>query len=368
MYRLAGQGAPRFGWTRLVSNGRRGYAGTELLVTVGLVALVLGGTAMLADPLAFDGDPLPPATPHATVGGPFESQPLYALAISADSQRVAVGGVGGRVRMWDADSGQTLADLRIGPAHVKSLAFANKGARLFAADSAGTLTVIDRIGSQTTTKSISAANCEILDIAVSRDEQRLALGGGDGSIVVRNAGTLAVERVWRGHVNAVRSVRFSPNGLRLASCSDDGSIRIWNRTTGLEVGRHVAQHGSPIQSVAYSPDGSQLVSGGQDGIVRLWRGDSLELVREFPGEGSAVLSVGFDPTGRRVAAGSMDHAVYVWSTERSTDFEVLTGHRNCVRRIAFCSTEGRLCTASWDGTARLWDLETGAQPTQFAAK
>jgi WD40 repeat protein len=72
----------------------------------------------------------------------------------------------------------------------------------------------------------------------------------------------------------IRGVAFTPGGRRLASCSTDGTIKIWNVRTGAELltlpGRH-----TPLTAIAFSEDGNLLASCGHDGVVRIWDGTPL---------------------------------------------------------------------------------------------
>jgi hypothetical protein len=67
----------------------------------------------------------------------------------------------------------------------------------------------------------------------------------------------------------VWSVAFSPDGARLASGSDDGTVRLWDTATG-EPAATLTGHTSRVWSVAFSPDGARLASGSTDSTVRLW--------------------------------------------------------------------------------------------------
>jgi len=67
----------------------------------------------------------------------------------------------------------------------------------------------------------------------------------------------------------VVSIAFSPNNLILATGSFDGTLRLWEATTGkllLETKEHYAE----IQRLAFTPDGTILVTGSQDGTIRMW--------------------------------------------------------------------------------------------------
>jgi WD40 repeat protein len=68
---------------------------------------------------------------------------------------------------------------------------------------------------------------------------------------------------------------LSPDGAHLAtsynlaSSFNMGSARIWNLRTGKEV-VHVKGHSSYIQRMAFSPDGARLGTGHEDGTVKVW--------------------------------------------------------------------------------------------------
>ncbi|MGH3936525.1 MAG: WD40 repeat domain-containing protein, partial [Pseudonocardiaceae bacterium] len=62
---------------------------------------------------------------------------------------------------------------------------------------------------------------------------------------------------------------YSPQGTHLLSGGADGSVRVWDATTG-QPRHHLTGHTGAVWSVAYSPQGTHLLSGGADGSVRVW--------------------------------------------------------------------------------------------------
>ena len=62
---------------------------------------------------------------------------------------------------------------------------------------------------------------------------------------------------WTGHSRPISSVIYSPNGARVVTGSDDGTIRIWDTETGATVGEPLTGHNGGVHSVAYSPNRSE---------------------------------------------------------------------------------------------------------------
>ncbi len=167
---------------------------------------------------------------------------------------------------------------------------------------------------------------------------------------------LAVE-----HGAPVIALAWAPNGRYLATCGEDGAVRLWNILNQSEVLR-LERHEGSVSSVAFSSDGNRLLTGGEDGTVRVWEIPSGELRRELDWAGGGVTSVAFSPGGEELAlAGGERGILRLW---RVSDGEVLidlSGHEGAVNSIAFSPCGEIALSGAHDRTARLWRLETGEE-------
>ncbi len=71
----------------------------------------------------------------------------------------------------------------------------------------------------------------------------------------------------------VNSVAFFPDG-RLASGSDDKTVRVWDSKTGNAASAPLIEHTELVWSVAVSPDGKLIASGSKDKTLRIWDSDT----------------------------------------------------------------------------------------------
>eukprot|EP00035_Acanthoeca_spectabilis_P038143 m.50429 g.50429 ORF g.50429 m.50429 type:complete len:175 (+) comp9012_c0_seq1:173-697(+) len=119
-----------------------------------------------------------------------------------------------------------------------------------------------------------------------------------------------------GHTDACVSADFTVGGSKLVSGSWDGTVRLWETTSG-ELSNTLVGHDGKVTSVAFSDSGEWLVSGGMDETVRIWAtatGDLIDVLAE--GVVHPITSVALSRGGDYLAEASNDFTVRVWGIKQ----------------------------------------------------
>ncbi len=155
----------------------------------------------------------------------------------------------------------------------------------------------------------------------------------------------------------VNSVSFSPDGSKIVSGSEDGTLRLWDAETGQELKR--MKHDGSVYSVSFSPDGKKIVSGSYDDTLRIWEAETGQELKRMKHDGS-VYSVSFSPDGSKIVSGAWDKTLCIWDAETGQELKRMK-HDKWVNSVSFSPDGSKIVSGSEDSTLRIWDAETGRE-------
>lgn len=170
----------------------------------------------------------------------FKNGQLTAIALSRDRRFLATAIHEWKkvypIQMWNADTGSHLLSLTGHPQRIKFLALSPDGKTL--------------------------ASCDY------------------ESIHLWNVDTATHRATFKAPGTGFSALIFSPNGKLLASGCGDGSVRLWNATAkqqgfGGKIGQFLPtlmlkEHKEDVSTLAFSPNGKKLLTGSDDGTIRAW--------------------------------------------------------------------------------------------------
>ena len=175
------------------------------------------------------------------------------------------------------------------------------------------------------------------------------------------------------HAGGVYAVTYFPDGNRIASASDDKTVKITKTVSG-EVEMELLGHEQEVKCIPISSDGKRVASGGLDRTMRVWDA-STGTCEHTVDCGSNVLGLDFGQDGTCIAAGLEHGQVKIFNVDSAeceatlTGKEVFVKSKDCegVLCIKFSNDGAYLAVGDQDTTIRIYDGKTFALLVNAAA-
>jgi WD40 repeat protein len=267
------------------------------------------------------------------------------------------------VRLWDASTGAPLRTLAH-PRNVFRVAFSPDGRQLAAAAVSPDRTAVVKVWEVATGReAVTIHEKSMPFFATFAPGGRYLLKEGPAHAVkVWDARTGDPVGAIGRHDLQIWAMKFSRDGQRLATASNDGTVRVWAWDPARLKEMQEPELTLPVRAigfgdrVAFSPDGRLLATAGQEHTITFWdarTGQNLQTLRGHTGD---VFAVAFDRDGRWLASAGEDMTVRLWDATSGKPLHKLRGHAGIVMSLDFSPDSRRLASGSRDGTVRVWDL------------
>jgi len=287
-----------------------------------------------------------------------------------DGRRIVIGSVEGpRLTVWDIyedstrsfimDAGGTVNRIRfVDDEDLAVVATSSFEAVLVDLRSGETLHVFDILRGRPEPPPAPELGNGILGLDVDGRRGLLLTGASDGSLVLWNLKTGEIEQLFDGHRGGVRSAHFHPRGPWIVSSELQSPVRFWH-----ENGKPLEElygHENWCMGIDLSPDGDRIASCSLDGTIHLWDGHPGSNVRTFFGDGDRTARfLDFSPEGDRLAWMTTPSRILIGDTRTGERELALPLFDQGVLGLAFGPGGDHVLVGDGGGRITVWNARTG---------
>jgi WD40 repeat protein len=290
---------------------------------------------------------------------PETSSTLFEHTISPDATRLAALN-NEEILAWDLLTGELV--FRTARNDATRLFYSSDKTELYAVNPNGVVLILDaETGS--TDNTLNGHNAYASVVAFDPENDRMALGGTDGTVKVWDMFERQSLITIDAHTAPITALAFSADGTQLATTSGDGAARVWDWQNGQQVDELDMEESLP-QRLAFAPDGEQVSLGSEQG-AQLWSLTDPAQTRPLAIEGGATQILMYAPNGEFLIGGSRTGGLTLWNPDNGVRLGALPEVRGNQISADFSPDSAMLITSALGDTVSLWNL---AQATQQIAR
>ena len=172
-----------------------------------------------------------------------------------------------------------------------------------------------------------------------------------------------------GHKGNIMVSVWAPEEDRIASCSIDRTVRVWDVRTGEELWN--ITHNAGVIGVCWSPDGKRVVSGSLDGEIKVLNASNGAELFNFTGPiDRGLYSIKLSPDGTKIATGWSEWIypddihltdIIIWSAKNGTELMNITGDNSHLSSIDWSPDNSMIVAGFWDKKVMIFRASDGKE-------
>ncbi|XP_043825125.1 apoptotic protease-activating factor 1 isoform X1 [Dromiciops gliroides] len=293
---------------------------------------------------------------------------VYHACFSEDGQRIASCGADKTLQVLKAETGERLLEIEAHEDEVLCCAF-SKDDRFIATCSADKKVKIwnSWTGELVHTYDEHTEQVNCCHFTNMQHHLLLATGSSDFLLKLWDLNKKECRNTLFNHTNSVNHCRFSPDDKYLASCSADGTLKLWdvssaNEWSSIDVRQHFVNSDGLQEDVdvmvkccSWSSDGARVMAAAANRLL-VFDVHSGSLVGEIhTGHSSTIRYCDFFPKSHLAVVALSHYCVELWNTDTGSKVADCRGHLSWVHCVAFSPDGSSFLTSSDDQTIRLWE-------------
>ena len=223
-----------------------------------------------------------------------------------------------RIHVFETRTGSELTQLPVAEGFVGSVCWSPDSKWLAIARNLGIVEVLatEDWSQQRSLRIESSEQSSVESLDWSPDGRWIAVSDGGGGITVLDAATGLARLSTRIHSEPMKAYRWSPDSTLIAGRSGN-SAYVWQAMSKKALVR-LTGHALSVTDLSWSPDGHRLATSSNDGTVKIWDPETGHLALSL-NVGKSVECVKWHPDGKRIVAGAVNGRGQIW--DAATGYE-----------------------------------------------
>ncbi|KAF7248470.1 Apoptotic protease-activating factor 1, partial [Varanus komodoensis] len=294
---------------------------------------------------------------------------VYHACFSQDRQRIASCGADKTLQVFKAESGEKLMEVKAHDDEVLCCAFSaddkfvatcsvDKKVKVWNSRTGQLVYLFEEHAEQ--------VNCCQFN-NINHNQFLLATCSNDTFIKLWDLNKNYCRNTLFGHRSSVTHCRFSPDDKYVASCSADGTVKLWsahsaNEMKTIDIGRlfrNVDEYQDDVEVLvkccSWSSNGSTLMVAAKNKLFLFDIKTGHLLTEVLISHHSNIQYCDFCPNSQMVAVALSHYSVEIWNIESLSKIADCRGHMSWVHSVTFSLDGFLFLTSSDDLTIRIWE-------------